>query len=125
MHELPVTESILKIALRHAQQNSAVKITQLHLVIGQLSSVIDDSIRFYWDMVAEGTLAEGAVLHFRRIPVEMQCQSCRTSFTPVSGTFSCPSCQSASVKVVRGDEFFLESIDIEKAGNACSREGNL
>lgn len=112
MHELPVAESILEIALRHGQMNGASKITQLHLVIGQLSSVIDDSIRFYWDMIAEGTIAKGAKLSFRRIPLEMQCQRCQKIYSPTSEKLICPNCNSALVKVIRGDEFFLESIDI-------------
>ena len=44
MHELPITQNILKIALRYGQENQASKITDLYLVIGQLSSVIDDSM---------------------------------------------------------------------------------
>ena len=47
MHELPVTESILEIALRHAQKADATRITDLHLVIGQLATLVDDSIFGY------------------------------------------------------------------------------
>ena len=47
MHELPVTESILEIALRHAQEAGARRITDLYLIIGQLSTIVDDSIQFY------------------------------------------------------------------------------
>ena len=57
MHELSVTEALLEIALRHAQAAQARQITGLHVVIGQLSSVIDDSVQFYWDFVSAGTLA--------------------------------------------------------------------
>lgn len=123
MHELPVAESILEIALRHGRQNDAVKITHLHLVIGQLSSVIDDSIRFYWDMIAEGTIAEGAGLSFRRIPVEMQCQSCQKIYTPTPKALVCPQCASTQVKVLKGDEFYLESIDIEKPNDPVKVKG--
>ena len=37
MHELTITESLLEIALRHAREAGATKITDLYLVIGQLS----------------------------------------------------------------------------------------
>ena len=67
MHELPVTESILENTLRHARGAKAVGVTDVYLVIGQLSSIIDDSVQFYWDMISEGTIAEGASLHFKRI----------------------------------------------------------
>ena len=40
MHELPVTQSILEISLRHARQAGAQKICDLYLVIGQLASIV-------------------------------------------------------------------------------------
>jgi hypothetical protein len=57
MHELPVTESILDIAVKHARQANAQRIADIYLVIGQLSSIVDDSIQFYWDIIAKDTLA--------------------------------------------------------------------
>ena len=60
MHELAVTESVLEIAIRHAQEPKARNITDLYLVIGQWSNVVDDSVQFYWDIISEGTIAKGA-----------------------------------------------------------------
>jgi hydrogenase nickel incorporation protein HypA/HybF len=113
MHEMSVTESLLEITLRHAHEANAKCVTDLYLVIGQLSSIIDDSVSFYWDIVAQNTIAEGAKLHFRRIPTQMLCLDCQRSFFPLDGDFACPDCQSTRVKVVAGEEFFLESINIE------------
>jgi Zn finger protein HypA/HybF involved in hydrogenase expression len=44
MHELAVTESIRDFAHEHAKQANAKRVTYLHLVIGKLSSVVDDSV---------------------------------------------------------------------------------
>jgi len=114
MHELSVTESILEIAVRHGQNSGAARITNLYLVIGQLSSIIDDSVQFYWDIVSKDTLAENAKLHFRRIPTQLRCLDCNQEFAPVKEDFACPECGSIRVKVSAGEEFFLEAIDIEK-----------
>ena len=46
MHELSITEQIADIAIRHGEKNAAEKITDLYLVIGELSTVIDDSVQF-------------------------------------------------------------------------------
>lgn len=113
MHELAVTQSILDISLRHAEQVHAVQITDINLVIGQFSSIIDDSVQFYWDIVASGTIAQGATLHFQRIPGEMTCASCGDVFCPDDRAFTCPACGSASVRISKGDEFRVDSIDIE------------
>jgi hydrogenase nickel incorporation protein HypA/HybF len=113
MHELAVTESILEIALRHARSAEARQVTALHLVIGELASIIDDSVQFYWDIIAKDTIAEGAQLFFRRVPIEMQCQSCQSRFLPNENDFTCPECCGTRVKILSGEEFFLESIDIQ------------
>lgn len=113
MHELSVAESMLEIALRHGASSGARRITDLHLVIGQLSSIMDDSVQFYWEMIAENTIAEGSILHFNRVPIELFCLDCQTAFSPNEDNFACPICCGLRVKVVGGEEFFLESIQIE------------
>ena len=112
MHELSITQSILDIALRHAEQAEAARITGINLVIGQLSSIIDDSVQFYWDIISENTIAEGAKLAFKRIPTELLCLDCNHTYKLEAEDLSCPNCGSSRIKVVSGTEFFLESIDV-------------
>ncbi len=113
MHELSVTQSILEIALRHAESAGAAHITDLNLVVGQLSSIVDDSVQFYWDMISQGTPAEGSRLHFRRVAIELLCQACGHRYEPASEDLACPACSSIRVKIVAGEEFYLESIEVE------------
>ncbi|MGD8633863.1 MAG: hydrogenase maturation nickel metallochaperone HypA [Anaerolineales bacterium] len=120
---MSVTESILEIVLRHAEQAHACQITDINLVLGDLSSIVDDSVQFYWDMLAEGTLAEGAVLHFERIRTEMECLECLARYQPQAGDLSCPECQSRKVKVVSGDEFFIDSIEVDLDGDSPTTQG--
>lgn len=115
MHELAVTQSVLDIALRHAAPAGAARITDVHLVIGQLSSIVDDSVQFYWDIVSENTLARGARLHFRRVPAELRCRDCAHQYTLTGEDLACPACGSLRVQVVAGEQFHVEAIDIEPA----------
>lgn len=120
MHELPITQSILDIALRHAEQAGARRVTDLYLVIGQLSYVVDDSVQFYWDMIAKDTPAEGAQLHFKRVPAELLCLDCGHRYSPDGEILACPKCQSVRVKVAAGDEFRLDSIDVDDVETTAS-----
>ena len=114
MHELSITENIIEIALSHAEKANASKISDLYLVIGQLSSLVDDSIQFYWDMLAKDTKAEGAILHFRRLPIVIKCNSCKHTYTPSGEKMSCPACLSEKITIIQGEEFYLEAIDVDK-----------
>ena len=114
MHELSVTESILEIASRHASQANATRVTDIHLVIGDLSSIIDDSVQFYWDLISQGTLCQGATLHFRRVPARVQCQNCKNEFSLDRQLAPCPNCGSLALRVIAGEELFVDSIEIEK-----------
>jgi len=113
MHELGVTQNILAIALRHAEEAGATRITRLTLVVGELSSIVDESVQFYWDLIANGTLAEGATLEFRRVPAMLRCNDCQHEFRMDYETFLCPRCGSSRVAVSGGEEFYLESIDVD------------
>ncbi len=115
MHELSVTQNLLALTLRHAAQAGDVRVTDLHLVIGELSSFVDDSVQFYWDIVAKGTPAEGATLHFRRIGAVLRCEDCAHEFPLDHREFVCPACGGGHIRVAGGDEFYLESIDVERA----------
>jgi len=112
MHELPVTQSILDIALRHA--GKASRITRINLVIGDLSSIVGESVKFYWDMLSKDTIAEGANLHFRRIRTRFNCADCEHKYEPTdSKDFICPECGSEQVRIIAGKEFKMESIEVE------------
>ncbi len=113
MHELAVTQSILDISLRHANEAGAKKVTGINLVIGEFASIVDDSVQFYWEVLAEGTIAQNARLHFERIPGEMTCTHCKHSFHPREIDFACPDCGSQFVQITKGDEFRVDSIDVE------------
>jgi hydrogenase nickel incorporation protein HypA/HybF len=113
MHELAVTENILSIATQHAQQAQAVRVTAIYLVIGQLSSIVDDSVQLYWDMISADTICAGAQLHFERKPAMLQCLDCDRTYTLKGELTDCPACHSARIKVVAGEEFYLESIEVE------------
>jgi hydrogenase nickel incorporation protein HypA/HybF len=113
MHELSVTQSLLEIALRHGERASARRIVRLNLVIGELASIVDDSVQFYWDFVSQGTIAEGAELHFERVPATLRCLSCDHTFPLDGREYACPACGERKVVAAGGDEFRLESIEVE------------
>jgi hydrogenase nickel incorporation protein HypA/HybF len=114
VHELAVTESILSIAEKHARESDARKVISINLVIGKLSSIVDDSVQFYWDIVSKDSICQGATLKFDRRPAMLHCNICSTEYQIESSLQPCPQCGSPDIKVIMGEEFYLDSIEIEK-----------
>lgn len=113
MHELFATQAILDKALQKAGEQNAKRITNLYLVVGEVSTYTDDSVQFYWDEISKGTIAEQAQLHFRRVPAELQCMACFTKYNPVEGEILCPNCGAIGAKILSGEEFYMEALDVE------------
>jgi hydrogenase nickel incorporation protein HypA/HybF len=116
MHEKAVTESLLNIATEHALKAGASRVTQLNLVIGRLSSIVGDSVQFYWDVMSNGTICEGSKLIFKRVPAELYCLNCGNTYGLDSDLQPCPKCGSSQVNIKQGEEFYLDSIEIEQNG---------
>ena len=114
MHELSVTESVLEIAIKHAEKAQAIRVTDIYLVIGRLSSIVDDSVEFYWNFITKDTLCEESKLHFKRVPAELICLDCEHKYKLTHDLTPCPNCGSARVRVLSGDEFHVESIEIQR-----------
>ena len=109
MHELTLTQNIIDIAVSEAKGQ---RITAINLVIGELSSVVEDSIRFCFDVISKETPAEGARLSVTTVPAVIRCACCSRTFgMEMEGL--CPECGKRGGEVTAGREFYLESIEVE------------
>ena len=113
MRELQATQSILMKVLRRAQDSNARRIRAIQLAIGEISELDQSSIRQHWDALSQGTPAAQAQLSFRLIQAELQCMACFQKYYPTNGKIHCPYCGSYGAKVLSGEEFFLESVELE------------
>jgi hydrogenase nickel incorporation protein HypA/HybF len=113
MHELSVTQQILDIAVNKARESRSDKITRINLVIGEMSTVVDDCLQFYFDFMSKGTPAEEAKLTFQRIPLRVKCRLCSQVFTPSTEPWTCPACQKWDAEIIGGNEFYIDSIEVE------------
>jgi hydrogenase nickel incorporation protein HypA/HybF len=111
MHELSITENLLQIVLKHA---GGRRVVAVDLLIGELSSYVDESVRMIWEMLAAGTLAEGSQLRFRREPGTLYCMDCEKEFSIHEPAFTCPACGGTRSRPGRGRECFVESLEVEE-----------
>lgn len=115
MHELSVTQEVIRISCEEAAKAGLKQIKEISLVIGDMSGVVDDSVQFYFDTLTKGTPAEGACLKFTRLPMLVCCQNCNYRFHPQNDMldWECPKCHKWSVEVIQGKEFYIDNIEAE------------
>lgn len=76
MHEYPITEQIVKIAEKNCKEAGASRVISVNLVVGDYSGLVPESIHMYFDLIAEGTVCEGAEINMKRIKPKLKCPSC-------------------------------------------------
>ncbi len=111
MHELSLSAAIVDTAVKHAEGRQ-VRVVSLR--IGRLRQVVPDSLEFYFGFVARDTVCEGARLEHTLVPARMRCPACSQEWELESPIFRCPSCSSTDITIVTGNEFEVESIDVEE-----------
>ena len=113
MHEQSIVESLLALALENAQKAKAGKILKIHLVVGELSGVVEDSVNFYFSFLSKQTIAAQASLVFTRTPARLRCRKCDMIFTHERPDFHCPNCQEQQAEIISGRELYIESLEVE------------
>jgi hydrogenase nickel incorporation protein HypA/HybF len=113
MHEYPLTQRIVDIAVREAEKKGARRVVSVRLVIGETSGIIAESVQMYFDLIAEGTAAAGAELLVTSVKPEMRCPQCGKNFIRPRFSFSCPDCGTLGNPTEKGREFYIESVELE------------
>jgi hydrogenase nickel incorporation protein HypA/HybF len=113
MHELSLSGAIVNTVEKHA---AGRPVSVVNMRIGALRQVVPDTLEFYFGFVSKGTVCEGARLEQELIPARLRCAECEREWEIELPVFMCPACGPAgSVEVACGDEFEVESIEVEEA----------
>ena len=113
MHEYPITEQIIKIATDHCKKSGGKKVTTVNLVIGDYSGYVGESVQMYFDIIAQDTICEGALVNINHIKPKLKCPHCGELFEKKPMSFECPKCGEQGEPSEIGKEFYIESIEIE------------
>jgi hydrogenase nickel incorporation protein HypA/HybF len=114
VHELSLSGAVINTVVKHAGERP---VSVVSLRIGRLRQVVPDTLEFYFAFVAEGTVCEGARLEQEIVPASLRCNPCAREWEIEIPAFRCPTCGGSDVVVASGDEFEVESIEVEEV--AC------
>ena len=113
MHELSIAMSLVDRASEESERRGGRRIEAVHLRLGPLSGVVEEALRFSWDLATEGTPAEGARLVIEPVPLVVRCPRCDAD-RELQGlnAFRCPVCDEPVGDVVSGRELELRALEI-------------
>jgi hydrogenase nickel incorporation protein HypA/HybF len=108
VHELAITESIVAAVVERMPDTP---VRRVHLVIGRLSGVVPDSVRFCFELVTAGTALDGAELEIDEPSGRVVCRRCAAEFDTDEVLALCP-CGSADVELLRGRELRIRAVEV-------------
>ena len=112
MHEVGIIESALEVIRREARRHHAAHVDRVVMRIGAISGVEPEALRFAFEAVTPGGIAEGAELEIQAVPARAHCRDCREDFTIEGGfIFQCPRCHAFSGDVRSGRELELARLE--------------
>ena len=113
MHELSLVESVVALVEDERRKQDFSRVRVIRLKVGALGHAEPEALRFCFDAVISGTIADGARLEIETVPGQGWCSvCCRT--VPLDERFAeCPVCGNAQVRMTAGDEICVSEMEVE------------
>jgi hydrogenase nickel incorporation protein HypA/HybF len=108
MHELAIAESVIGAVI---ERTGEADIQTVRLEVGALAGVTADSLRFCFELAAEGTPLAGALLEISEPAGMAQCRHCGADFELRELILLCQ-CGSADVRVLSGQQLQILSVEV-------------
>jgi hydrogenase nickel incorporation protein HypA/HybF len=110
MHEMSIAESVLGIVEETARREGLSCVREVRLEIGRLAAVEVEALRFCFDAVVRGSVAEGASLAIDETPGTAWCFGCSQSVPIDARGELCPRCGGAQLQVNGGTEMRIKDL---------------
>ena len=113
MHEMALCESIVDIIRDEARRQNFGRVVAVRLEVGPFSGAEPEAMRFCFDAVSRGTLAEGS--RFEIVPTAGTafCFACGEAVAIAERFSDCPRCGGHQLQVTGGDELRIKELEVE------------
>ncbi len=112
MHELSICQGIVQVIEEQAASQQFRSVEQVWLEIGPLAGVELDALRFGFDVVTKGTVAENARLTIIETEGAAWCLPCGKTVTVSQRFDACPDCGSYQMQITGGDELRIKEMEV-------------
>ena len=112
MHELSLCQSIIEIINQYVSEKENPIVKKITLEIGQLTGIDDSALRFSFDVITKGTVAEGAILEIMPIEGRAVCDTCQKIVILKNYYDPCENCSQFSSTIIQGNELRVKSMEV-------------
>ncbi|MBN2342875.1 MAG: hydrogenase maturation nickel metallochaperone HypA [Deltaproteobacteria bacterium] len=114
MHELSLAQSMIEqlMDVMEKEGEQFQKIEHISLELGSMSGVDRDAFEFVFPFAAEGTPAEGAILSFNEVTVQVRCRLCDKVTSPEYPFVACNECGATDTEIICGKEFKITQMEV-------------
>jgi hydrogenase nickel incorporation protein HypA/HybF len=113
MHEMSLVESVVALVEDERRKQDFSRVLMIRLKLGALGHAEPDALRFCFDAVTSGTIADGARLEIETVPGAGWCVGCRQTVPLAERFAACPTCGNPQVRLTAGDELRLAEMEVE------------
>jgi len=113
MHEMSLAQGVLQIIEDHAMKERFTRVTSVWLEIGALSGVEPEAMRFCFDAVMRGTVAQGAKLEIIEVPGSGWCMQCGETVPLPQRDSACPRCLGYQIQPTHGMEMRVKELEVD------------
>ncbi len=113
MHEMSLCEGVIQVLEESARQQGFSRVKTVWLEIGALAGVEPEAMRFSFDVIKRGTLAEAARLEIIEMPGQAWCLPCAKVIAIQQRFDACPDCGSYQLQVTGGEELRVKELEVE------------
>ena len=113
MHELSLAEKINNTIKDLCERSAWTRVRRVVLKVGRMRQVDPELLSFAFDVVARGTVSEGAEVSVMELPIIIMCNSCGRETSSEETVFMCAGCGGTNVELRSGMELTIESIEVE------------
>lgn len=112
MHEMAICESILQVMEEQAAAEAFTAVNAVRLEVGPLAGVELEALRFGFDVVTRGTLADGCRLEVLETPGTAWCLPCGKAVAISQRYDACPDCGSHQLQITGGEELRIKDMEV-------------
>jgi hydrogenase nickel incorporation protein HypA/HybF len=113
MHEMSISESILGIIEEEGRRRRYSRVRRVRLEIGPFAGIETEALRFSFDVVTRGTLAEDSVLEIIETQAQAWCLPCEQTVSIRQRYDACPVCGSHQLQVTAGEELRIKDLEVD------------